>query len=79
MFCPRQPDGTYKMVIYPEIDTTATGDTEADIRRIMTDITAIIEEMVRKYPDQWLWLHDRWRVPPPAEMSPDVPTAAVAV
>ncbi len=84
MFCPRQPDGTYKMVLYPEIDTTATGDTEADIRRIMSEATAIIEEMVRKYPDQWLWLHDRWRVPPPAgiiseEMSADAPSAAAAV
>ena len=84
MFCPRQPDGTYKMVLYPEIDTTATGDTVADIERIMTEATAVIEEMVRKYPDQWLWLHDRWRVPPPArnageEKSADAPTIAAAV
>jgi len=83
MFCPRQPDGTYKMVIYSEIDTTATGDTDADIKRIMTDATAVIEEMVRKYPEQWLWLHDRWRVPPPAELlqqekSADAPPAAAA-
>jgi len=84
MFCPRQPDGTYKMVLYPEIDTTATGDADADIRRIMADATAVIEEMVRKYPDQWLWLHDRWRVPPPAERhseekSSDAPPAAAAI
>ena len=84
MFCPRQPDGTYRVVIYPEIDTTSTGDTDDDIKRIMADATAVIEEMVRKYPDQWLWLHDRWRVPPPApktseEKSADAPPAAAAV
>ncbi|MDQ2800232.1 MAG: lysophospholipid acyltransferase family protein, partial [Armatimonadota bacterium] len=69
MFCPRQPDGTYRMVLCPEIDTMATGDTDADIKRIMTDINRVIEDMVRQYPEQWLWLHDRWRVPPSEEFS----------
>ena len=84
MFCPRQPDGNYQVIISPEIDTTSTGNTEADIKRIMTDATAVIEKMVRKYPDQWLWLHDRWRVPAPPEASPaeksaDAPPAAAIV
>ena len=70
MFCPRQPDGTYRVVILPEIDPTPTGDTDADIRRIMAEITRVIEDIVRQYPDQWLWLHDRWRVPPPAGLDP---------
>lgn len=70
MFCPRQPDGSYRVEILPEIDTTPTGDTEADVHRIMADITQVIEEMVRRYPDQWLWLHDRWRVTPPAHLDP---------
>ncbi|MGI4787788.1 MAG: lysophospholipid acyltransferase family protein [Janthinobacterium lividum] len=65
MFCPRQPDGTYKTVFYPAIIPEPTGDTDADVKRIMTEITADIEDIVRQYPDQWLWLHDRWRVPPP--------------
>ena len=70
MFCPRQPDGTYQVEILPEIDTTPTGDMDADIHRIMADITRVIEAMVRRYPDQWLWLHDRWRVPPPDGLDP---------
>lgn len=65
MFCPRQPDGTYKTVYYPAILPVSTGDTEADVKQIMTEITADIEDIIRQYPDQWLWLHDRWRVPPP--------------
>jgi KDO2-lipid IV(A) lauroyltransferase len=67
MFCPRQPDGSYKMIIKPEIDTHTTGDTQADVKRIMTDINLVVEDMVREYPDQWLWLHDRWKIKPPAE------------
>ena len=67
MFCPRMPDGVYQTVFYPAILPSPTGDTEADVQRIMAEITADIEDIVRKYPDQWLWLHDRWRVPPPPQ------------
>jgi KDO2-lipid IV(A) lauroyltransferase len=69
MFCPRKPDGAYSVEICPEIDTTATGDTDADVNRIMTDITLAVESAVRKYPDQWLWLHDRWLIRNPEKAS----------
>ncbi len=83
VFCPRQPDGTYKMVIHPPLYPEPTGDRDADVLRIMTQLTAIIEDIIRQYPDQWLWLHDRWRVPPPAEReatetSDHAPTPAAA-
>jgi len=64
MFCPRLPNGTYQVVICPEINTQPTGDAKADTQRIMADINQSIEDIVRRYPDQWLWLHDRWRLPP---------------
>jgi KDO2-lipid IV(A) lauroyltransferase len=63
LFAPRRPDGTFGTVFLPEIDTTPSGDTAADVARIMGDVTAAIESAVRQYPDQWLWLHDRWRLP----------------
>ena len=69
LFCPRQPDGTYKIVFYPPIIAESTGDRDADVLRIMTQVTAVVEDIVRQYPDQWLWLHDRWRVPPPASLT----------
>jgi len=67
-FCVRQPGDTHKVIVMPEIDTTNTGDQAADVERIMTDVNASIESAVREYPDQWLWLHDRWKVQPPPEV-----------
>ncbi len=76
MFCPRQPDGTYRVEFGAEIDTTPTGDADADTHRIMTDVNRAIEDVIRRYPEQWLWLHDRWRVPPPARYREDGPLSA---
>ena len=70
MFCPRQPDGIYKTVFYPPIFADPAVDAETDRHRIMAQITADIEDIVRQYPEQWLWLHDRWRVPPPPGLDP---------
>jgi len=47
--------------IYPQ----PTGDRDEDIRRLTAEITLGIERFVRKYPEQWLWLHRRWHKPPP--------------
>ncbi len=82
MFCPRMPDGTYQMVFYPAIFADETAEAEADVRRIMAEVTRDIEDIVRRYPDQWLWLHDRWRMPPTgsehAEMSMDASASVAA-
>ena len=83
MFCPRMPDGTYRMVFYPAIFADEAADAEADVRRIMAEVTRDIEDIVRQYPDQWLWLHDRWRMPPTgsehAEMSLDASAPAAVL
>lgn len=68
-FCVRQADDSFRMLVMREIDITSTGDQDADVERIMTDVNAAIEKAIRLYPDQWLWLHDRWRVAPPPEVA----------
>jgi len=68
VFCVRQPDNTHRIHMLDEIDTSSTGDMQHDVERIMTDYNAVLEKMVRAYPDQWLWLHDRWRSKPPPEV-----------
>ena len=72
MFAPRQENGKYKMVLGQPIDTSSTGDRDADILRIMTDINSQVESIIRAYPDQWLWLHDRWKIRRPINKVDDL-------
>ncbi len=61
VYCVRQPDDTHEIVLGEPIIYSPTDDQVADIRAVMTEINRSIELIVRKYPGQWLWLHDRWR------------------
>jgi KDO2-lipid IV(A) lauroyltransferase len=47
-----------------EIPVIATGDDEADAMANTARFTAVIEEWVRRYPEQWLWVHRRWKTRP---------------
>ena len=45
----------------------ATGDETEDVRRLTQMFTSVVEKYVRQYPDQWLWIHRRWKTRPPGE------------
>jgi KDO2-lipid IV(A) lauroyltransferase len=44
-----------------------TGDTEHDILANTALFTATIENYIRQYPEQWLWVHRRWKTRPEGE------------
>ncbi|MEM6535258.1 MAG: lysophospholipid acyltransferase family protein [Pseudomonadota bacterium] len=50
----------FQVVVSPPMDPNPTGDNEADVKRLVTKITAFIEDEVRKTPGQWFWQHRRW-------------------
>jgi KDO2-lipid IV(A) lauroyltransferase len=50
------------------LGVTDTGDAERDMLRNTAAFTASIEGYVRRYPEQWLWMHRRWKTRPPGEM-----------
>jgi len=56
-FAVQETDGSWRMVIEPEVPLVRTGDFEADCYRITADCTAILERWIRRYPEQWLWTH----------------------
>jgi KDO2-lipid IV(A) lauroyltransferase len=61
VYMARLPDGRYRLVIGPEVEIIRTGNREADVFANTQRFTKIIEETVRQYPDQWLWVHQRWK------------------
>jgi KDO2-lipid IV(A) lauroyltransferase len=51
----------------PPVELVRTGDHEKDIEVNTARFAAAVERMVRLYPDQWLWIHKRWKTRPPGE------------
>jgi len=60
----REPDGRYHTVFQPEVDIIRSGDSAADVERNTARFNGIIEGYVRKHPEQWFWLHQRWKTRP---------------
>src|SRR5580692_4668909 len=59
--------GKYRLRFDPALELIRTGDLEADIVANTQMFTRVIEDYVRKYPEQWLWVHRRWKTRPEGE------------
>jgi KDO2-lipid IV(A) lauroyltransferase len=55
----------YVLHFYPELALVSTGDPEADAAENTARFTAVLENVIRQYPSQWLWMHRRWKTRPP--------------
>lgn len=61
--------GKYKIRFDPPLQMVKTGDDEADVIANTALFTRVIETYARRYPEQWLWVHRRWKTRPPGEPS----------
>lgn len=63
----REAGGHYRMTFLEPLHMECTGNTRDDILHNTQRIQNVIETMVRAHPEQWLWLHRRWKPRPRLE------------
>jgi len=60
-FIHRESDERHRIVIYPPLDVQRTGDLDRDVQVNTERFNQVIEQEIRRHPDQWVWMHRRWR------------------
>src|SRR5215510_12356185 len=60
-----QKRGRFIVKIDEPLAVPRSGDEDQDVRQLTQSFTNVIEKYVRLYPDQWLWIHRRWKTRPP--------------
>lgn len=55
--------------IDPPLEIEPTGDTERDVQQLTAQFTSVIEDYVKRFPEQWLWIHKRWNTRPDGEQN----------
>ena len=62
-----EAERSYMLHFGPQLVFERTTDAEADIVAATQQCTSAIESWIRRYPDQWLWIHRRWKTRPAGE------------
>jgi Kdo2-lipid IVA lauroyltransferase/acyltransferase len=57
----------YRLRFEPPVELIRTGDDERDISENTQRFAKVIEEIIRRHPEQWVWLHARWKTRPHGE------------
>lgn len=65
--CWDEAAGKYRLQFGPAVELIRTGDEDEDVRENTQQFTHIIEEYVRAHPEQWVWIHKRWKTRPAGE------------
>jgi Kdo2-lipid IVA lauroyltransferase/acyltransferase len=60
-------EGKYVLHFGPELVFNCTDDPESNAQAATQQCAAATEAWIRRYPDQWLWIHRRWKTRPPGE------------
>jgi Kdo2-lipid IVA lauroyltransferase/acyltransferase len=68
LFCVRRAGGGHELITAPPIDPPPDREPET-IRDFTQRYTRAIEDAIREHPDQWIWMHRRWRTRPPEPAS----------
>jgi Kdo2-lipid IVA lauroyltransferase/acyltransferase len=63
-----EADQRQHMYVLDEVPVVLTGDDEYDMVENTKNYTQIIERLIRKYPEQWVWMHERWKTKPGQEI-----------
>jgi KDO2-lipid IV(A) lauroyltransferase len=61
VFCVRRPDGSYDAYVEEVPSEDLVGDSEENVNELTRRHVKMLEKYIRKYPDQWLWQHKRWK------------------
>jgi len=64
MFYLKKPDDTYEFIIEKEIPLVMTGNRRQDMEENTRRFHEVIEKYIKKYPTQWVWMHNRWKTTP---------------
>lgn len=59
-FIVRRAEGGHRIIVKPPLSFSVSGDDAADDYNFTLQATRIIEETIRRYPDEWLWFQKRW-------------------
>lgn len=66
-FMVRGRDGRYEVHVEKEILVSEEGDKDRNVLEAVENFTRTIEKYVRAYPEQWVWMHERWKTRPANE------------
>ena len=69
VFMRREPDGRHRVEVRPAIEPPPDRKEETILAYTST-CTKLIEDEIRRYPEQWLWLHKRWKSRPESKSAP---------
>ena len=64
-FIARKEAGGHQVHLLPPLYYEDTGDPEGDAYRLTERMTKTVEDVIRRYPDNWLWFQKRWSTPAP--------------